>query len=373
MKFFSAPNDVILCAGDKNGLIPTKYFKEIKNIQTGAQIDIKPSEVVTQTKLDTRLNPLARNYISNQPTAVTSLTVRTESVTRDHPEKATSETQHCGEHYEPTHAWKHTPTSIDATRDTNKPVMNPIIPTTTDCEPSHVKNSQGHELEHNEKHTQASPHSNNENFTYFWSGTSPFSQHYITDFTINDIRYNSTEQYMMQQKALLFKDYQTANLIMQSKCPKEQKRLGRTVYGFIQSVWDEHSYSIVHEGNYNKFNQNNSILKTLEATKGTTLVEASLHDDVWGIGLTQNDPRALLRNTWRGQNKLGEILTNLRNDVFLQNPTSNHLPTQNKAHINTQDDTPNHTLAHQNSSDNKNETKTPKTENFTFFNGVNSI
>jgi len=32
LKFFSAPNDVIMCSGDTNGCMPMKYFKEIKNI-----------------------------------------------------------------------------------------------------------------------------------------------------------------------------------------------------------------------------------------------------------------------------------------------------------------------------------------------------
>jgi len=75
MKFFSAPNDVIMCSGDKKGCIPIKYFKEIRNIQTGEQIEIKINTTADKTKLDKRLNPLLQNYVPNRPTAVTTFTI----------------------------------------------------------------------------------------------------------------------------------------------------------------------------------------------------------------------------------------------------------------------------------------------------------
>jgi len=84
-----------------------------------------------------------------------------------------------------------------------------------------------------------------EKFTFFWSNKSPFSQHYLANFTVNDTAYISAEQYMMEQKALLFGDVKTAELIMMTKCPKKQKRLGRTAVGFNQLIWDDNSLTIV--------------------------------------------------------------------------------------------------------------------------------
>lgn len=53
----------------------------------------------------------------------------------------------------------------------------------------------------------------------------------------------------------------------------------------------------------------------LLATAGTTLVEASSSDTLWGIRLASDNPDALVRSRWRGANWLGETLTTLRDDL----------------------------------------------------------
>ena len=50
----------------------------------------------------------------------------------------------------------------------------------------------------------------------------------------------------------------------------------------------------------------------------TTLVEASPEDRLWGIGLRKTDRRAMRRETWRGKNWLGEILTEVREELRQQ-------------------------------------------------------
>jgi len=115
----------------------------------------------------------------------------------------------------------------------------------------------------------------------------------------------------MQQKALQFGDLHTAKLIMNTDCPKQQKNLGRKVCNFNQIIWDKYSMAVVRQRNYCKFNQNPLILNQLHATINTTMVEASPHDYTWGIGLRENDFRSQQRHTWLGQNKLGQILTEL--------------------------------------------------------------
>ena len=61
-----------------------------------------------------------------------------------------------------------------------------------------------------------------------------------------------------------------------------------------------------------QFSQNKNLLSTILETHPRTLVEASPFDKVWGIGLEANDPRASNRKYWKGQNLLGQALTEVR-------------------------------------------------------------
>ena len=154
-----------------------------------------------------------------------------------------------------------------------------------------------------------------EKFTFFWKSDSPFSQWYPAVFVIDGVRFNSAEQYMMYRKAMLFGDEEMAQRILSAPSPQTQKALGKNVRHFVESVWEENSREIVYTGNYAKFMQNADLKKALLATAGTTLVEASPYDRIWGVGLAADDPRIRDRKKWRGKNRLGEILTKLREDL----------------------------------------------------------
>lgn len=154
-----------------------------------------------------------------------------------------------------------------------------------------------------------------EKFTFFWRTESPFSQWHPADFTVNGVHYTSAEQYMMHQKALLFGDQTIADKILKASSASVQKKLGRQVLGFDRTLWEAECQRIVYEGNWAKFTQNEELLTALRATRGTTLVEASPDDRIWGVGLAEEDRRIRNRRTWRGTNWLGEILTRLREDI----------------------------------------------------------
>lgn len=174
-------------------------------------------------------------------------------------------------------------------------------------------------------------------FTYFWITKSPFSQwhksiFYATTFISGDAEtkekalqnrfpvdvqeYSSTEQFMMYHKAMIFLDREIACQIMQTDDVRKIKNLGRQVKNYDEYVWKYFRSKVVYEGNKAKFTQNESLKEALFATKGTTLVEAAPNDAIWGIGLTEDDPRAKKRETWQGKNLLGEILTQLRVELM---------------------------------------------------------
>jgi ribA/ribD-fused uncharacterized protein len=152
-----------------------------------------------------------------------------------------------------------------------------------------------------------------ERFTFFYGG--PGSQWYPATFTVDGVQYNCGEQFMMAEKARLFGDDDAFYIIMQTTNPKIQKATGRLVKNFDRKIWEANAKLIVYRGNFARFSQNPDQLEWLLGTDGTTLVEASPWDKIWGIGLAANDPLALDRATWKGTNWLGEIETQVREDI----------------------------------------------------------
>jgi ribA/ribD-fused uncharacterized protein len=149
-----------------------------------------------------------------------------------------------------------------------------------------------------------------ESFTFFWK--SPLSQWQRAPFVVGGICFTHAEQCMMHAKALLFGDRESAAAILQAATPREQQALGRTVRGFDEAVWALFREGVVYQANLARFAQNPDQSELLFATRGTTLVEASPHDAIWGIALAADDPRALDRSQWRGLNLLGQALTQVR-------------------------------------------------------------
>lgn len=149
-----------------------------------------------------------------------------------------------------------------------------------------------------------------EDFTFFWSG--PFSQWHPSPFEIDGTIYTCAEQYMMEQKALFFKDEESALKIMGTKNPKTQKSYGRKVKNFDADKWSEVAYNIVLVGNIAKFGQNENLYKFLVESEGTEIVEASPFDVIWGIGLGEYDELAFDKKTWKGKNLLGKVLDETR-------------------------------------------------------------
>lgn len=152
-------------------------------------------------------------------------------------------------------------------------------------------------------------------FTFFWNENSPFSQFYPTKFQIDNKEFNCAEQFMMYSKAITFNDYDIAGKILEEQKPGKQKKLGRLVDNFDPIKWNDIAEQIVYQGNYAKFTQNIDLLEKLFLTDKSELVEVNPSDTIWGIGLPPNNPKIYDKRKWRGQNKLGIILTKLREDL----------------------------------------------------------
>lgn len=68
--------------------------------------------------------------------------------------------------------------------------------------------------------------------------------------------FHNCEQYMMFQKASLFKDVRIKQKIIQERNPKNIKKLGREVKNFNNATWNKYKEFIVYQGNLLKFSAN---------------------------------------------------------------------------------------------------------------------
>ncbi len=150
-------------------------------------------------------------------------------------------------------------------------------------------------------------------FTPFIKGV--FSQWHRTPFRLDELDFVTAEQWMMYAKAMLFGDADVARQIAANDDPAVQQRLGQTVQGFDQTLWDHWKIDIVYRGNRAKFAQNDGALRQLRNTGGTLLVEANPRDWIWGNGRQIDDPLGHAPDNWRGTNLLGLVLTKIRDEL----------------------------------------------------------
>ena len=165
-------------------------------------------------------------------------------------------------------------------------------------------------------------------FHFFYAG--PLSQWSNSPFVWRGQRFSCAEQAMMWGKAMLFGDHAIAQKIMAESSPKQMQNLGRRVTPFDPKIWNAECVPMVAQISRAKYDQNPSHKRALMAYPGRIMVEASPIDRNWGIGLRESDPRAWNRATWLGDNKLGFVLTKLRDAYIAEEsrgtPSSNPRP-----------------------------------------------
>ncbi|MGN9019185.1 NADAR family protein [Lachnospiraceae bacterium HCP1S3_C3] len=141
------------------------------------------------------------------------------------------------------------------------------------------------------------------------------SNWYSSHFLVNDNKFTSMEQYMMYKKAVTFNDEKIANEILSITDVAEIKRLGRTVSGYNDGIWNGLRQIIIYEGLIEKFIQNDTLREKLLETQDAILAECAVKDCIWGIGLSMRDDNRFEMSKWRGQNLLGYSLMMVREKI----------------------------------------------------------
>ena len=147
-----------------------------------------------------------------------------------------------------------------------------------------------------------------------------FCQWYPVTFKDDDgTLYYNAEQYMMAQKALLMGDKNIFKEILKSKDPNKCKQLGRKVKNWDQKKWDNNKQKIVYKGNLLKFSTDKLKKEILnDKYSNKIFVEAASFDRIWGIGLDISDPDCNDKSKWNGLNLLGNIITQVRDELLKQ-------------------------------------------------------
>lgn len=141
------------------------------------------------------------------------------------------------------------------------------------------------------------------------------SNWFLSDFEKDGVHFSSMEQYMMYQKAVLFKDSEIALQIMSTSDVGKIKAFGRSVRNYEETVWNGVRQIIIYEGLIEKFAQNNELRELLLATQQHILAECAVQDRIWGIGLSMKDENRFDMSKWNGQNLLGFSLMKVREQI----------------------------------------------------------
>lgn len=125
----------------------------------------------------------------------------------------------------------------------------------------------------------------------------------------------SVEQYMMFCKACCFKDWKSADKIMNCESQREIKAMGRAVKNYDDAVWSKIRYNVVKQGIELKVVQNENLMQLLMSYPVDTIfVEASPYDRIWGVGMPVC-PEVYNPSNWRGKNLLGKAWQEVRKEL----------------------------------------------------------
>ncbi|MBR5975613.1 MAG: NADAR family protein [Clostridiales bacterium] len=143
-----------------------------------------------------------------------------------------------------------------------------------------------------------------------------FCNWYPAEFDYAGRHYLHSEQFMMYQKVMMFGQNALGDEIMRTADPEQCKILGREFFdGFDAALWKKTRFVVVKRGIRAKFAQNPSMMETLLATGNAILAECSPRDKDWGILLSTSDPEVQDITKWKGENLLGQVLMEVREEL----------------------------------------------------------
>ena len=118
----------------------------------------------------------------------------------------------------------------------------------------------------------------------FYGEMNPMSNFYNCEFTVNNLKFHSSEQLIQFNKVKHFGDHVTMSQIQYVDTPLECKQLSRDIANYDEDNWRQVAKNMCQDGIAEKFKQNPSLGETLLNTGNKKLVECSF-DKFWGTGI----------------------------------------------------------------------------------------
>ena len=142
-----------------------------------------------------------------------------------------------------------------------------------------------------------------------------FSNFYETKFTLDGVEYNSAEHAYQAVKAKTFGDEEHFKKIVKAKSAQSAKSFGKKVAGYNEEVWTGKKDEVMKSVLRAKFTQNLDIRKKLLDTGDKVLANSDSRDKYWGTGTSASTTMAKDPSKWKGENKLGKFIMELRAEL----------------------------------------------------------
>lgn len=160
-----------------------------------------------------------------------------------------------------------------------------------------------------------------------------FSNWFPAGFELGNHEYYCVEQYMMVRKVLLAKEYALADKIMSTKDPAKMKEYAGPeyfkTYESVRDRWEAIRRHVVKQGVTAKFRCDILRQEALLNTGNALLAECAADDTIWGNGLSIKNRAWKDARNWKGDNYLGQVLMEVREELRLENVLNGYVEDQN--------------------------------------------
>jgi ribA/ribD-fused uncharacterized protein len=142
----------------------------------------------------------------------------------------------------------------------------------------------------------------------------PLSNFYMCSLDIDGYTFSSTEQYFQFRRAECCKRRDVAEEILVTDDPRAIINIGKGVTGVFDE-WERLKDTVMETALHAKFNQHEHLKAFMLGTGTRRLIHTNAFDSYWAVGLPASDPNIADQSEWKGQNRLGELLTAVRDKL----------------------------------------------------------